>query len=673
MATRKSQENIETIRPEGYVNNREITNLKGHFLVKGSKNVRIVNQEKVASSQRYKLLGAAGSGQYPIVSGADWKTNTGVYRNLRAFVGDRGELEVKYQGNWVRIKNGFAGATFEWVPYWLTSELIDVLVGVNGTDKLFMWSGAITEVYSATATTITKKKYYSNTTFEFSEAENTITDSDGDFVARGFEAGGLITVTGSQFNDGDYTIDTVTADTITLIDADNLNDENAGDSIVIKDTLEGTWGQARFLAGTSGRAVLINGNSYTYSGGEDTGTLTGLTSVTGVEAGDTVFQDVIETEVAALDGLSLDLVAVQDNHLRVASKRDRRVFMSANDDYTNFTYTTPLRKPGEGFVMTFDACPVALVTDENDFYVSAGDDDWYRQYAEFTADQGGESIIIKKLKTSPGQAALSQGAVVRAKNGIAFMSQEKTFDSLAQVENIATEQSVPISDDIKLDLEAYDLTGIHGLYHKRSIFLALPAEGLVLEYDLRFGYWQPPQELPVSRLAVIDGKLCGHSSVSNETYELYSGYNDNGAPFKAVAAFGYDNFGSRYHEKKSTEFGTELYATRNTKVKNRLLFDYQGATDVREFLIEGDDESITFAPAAAAGIGKDKLGNAPLGGTLDPIDELVKLRAIDTTSAVNFFERQRVFEAEGKDIRFEILSFMENVVMADNEPAHIKR
>ena len=673
MATRKSQDNIETIRPEGYVNNREITNLKGHFLVKGSKNVRIINQEKVASSQRYKLLGSAGNGRHPIVSSVDWKTNTGTYRNLRGFVGDRGELEVKYQGDWQRLKNGFAGAEFEWTPYWLSSELLDVLVGVNGTDKLFMWSGAITEVYSATATTITKKKYYSNTTFEFREADKTITDSAGDFVARGFEAGGKITITGSEFNDGDYTIDTITANTITLIDADNLYDENAGESIVIKDTLEGTWGQARFLAGTSGRAVLIHGNAYTYTGGEDTGTLTGLSGLTGVVAGDTVFQDILETEAETIDGLSLNLIAVQDNHLRVASTRDRRVFMSANDDYTDFTYTTPLRKPGEGFVMTFDSCPVALVPDENDFYVSAGDDDWYRQYTEFTDDQGGESVIIKKLKTSPGQAAISQGAVVRAKNGIAFMSQEKTFDSLAQVENIATEQSVPISDDIKLDLEAYDLTGIHGLYHKRSIYLALPKEGLVLEYDLRFGYWQPPQELPVSRLAVIDGKLCGHSSVSNETYELYSGYDDNGAPFKAIAAFGYENYGSRFHEKISTEFGTELYATRNTKVKNRILYDYKGATDVREFELDGADESITFAPVDAAGIGKDKLGNAPLGSTLADIDDLVKLRSIDTTSAVNFFERQRVFEAEGKGIRFEILAFMENATMADNEPVHIRR
>ena len=676
MSTQRAGEYIETISPQGYINNREITNLPGHFLVKGSKNTRIINKEKVAVSKRYELLGEASDINNPIISSYDWKTNTGVYRNIRGYLGTKAELEVWYEEAWTRFKNGYQSADFRWIPYWLSSELLDVLVGVNGTDKLFMWSGGITEIYEVTASTLTKKQYYSNDTFTFNNSARTIVDTDSLFVARGFVVGEEITISGTTFNDGNYTIKTVEAGTITLIETDVLADENSGATVVIKDTYTGTWGQARFLAATSGRAVLIGGQSYTYTGGEGSGTLTGLTLspvALGVVAGDLAFQDVVESSPATLDGLELNLVSVVNNHLHVASERDRRVFMSANDDYDDFAYTSPLRVPGEGYVLTLDSCPTELVPDEDEMYISAGDDDWYRVFTEFTADQGGESVLVKKLKTGPGQAAVGYGAVAHIKNNIAFVSKEKTFDTLGNVENIQGPQSIAISDDIKDDFENYDLTNVHALYYRRSVFIALPAEGLVLEYDMRFQYWQPPQELPVRRLAVIDDELCGHSSNSNETYKLYTGYNDNGAPFKAVAAFGYENFGSRFMLKSFTEAATELYSSRNTIVKNRILYDYKGAGGIREFSIDGSDERISFIPPALAGLGQEKLGSNPLGGSLDDIEDLVKIRAIDTTELLTFFERQRVFEAEGADIRFEILAFGENIEMSDNVPNFIKR
>lgn len=96
----------------------------------------------------------------PIVSSFDWLTNTGVWRNIRGYLGTRAELEVWYENSWQRFKNGYISANFEWVPYWLSSEGLDVLVGVNGTDKLYMWSGGITRAVSATTNTITKTGNY---------------------------------------------------------------------------------------------------------------------------------------------------------------------------------------------------------------------------------------------------------------------------------------------------------------------------------------------------------------------------------------------------------------------------------------------------------------------------------------------------------------------------------
>lgn len=679
MPTRSAQDYVETISPQGYVSNREITNLPGVFLVKGSKNVRVVNKEKVASIKRFTLKGAAKDVNRPIVSSFDWKTNTNEYRHVRGYLGDSGEVEVWYNNAWRRVKNGYQNGSFEWFPIWDDTEQLDLLIGVRGDDKLYMWSGGVAEVASVTANTITKKGYLSGTTIAFNEVvdgNDTITDSNNGFLTAGFAVGDSITIQGSGSNDGDYTIKTVTAGTITLIDEDTLLTEAAGASVVVKHTNGGTWAEARFLTALSGRSVNIGGINYTYTGGEDTGTLTGLArspQADGITAGDYVMQDIVESEPATLDGRSNDLVSVQDNQLWVVDLKSRTVYISAVDDYTDFSYTTPLRVPGEGYKLTLDSTPTALVPAKDEMYVSAGDDDWYRVFKEFTDDQGGESVIVKQLDTAPGQAAISQGAVGHVKNNVAFVSVERTFDTLGNVENIEGVESVPLSDDILNDMEAYDFTNVHVKYHKRSVYIALPAEGLVLEYDFKFKLWQPPYELPVRRLAIIDNKLCGHSNNGNETYILFDGYNDNGAPFKAVAAFGYENFGARFTLKNFNEVAVELYLSRNTVVTERILYDYKGATDVREFEIDGSDESITFAPNDSAGLGKDKLGNAPLGGTLNDIDDLVKARAIDGTGHKDFFERQRIFESESLDCRFEIIAYGENVNVSDNDPDFIKR
>lgn len=62
---------------------------------------------------------------------------------------------------------------------------------------------------------------------------DTITDTGAGFVTAGFVDGDKITVSGSTSNDGDYTINTVVAGTITLIASDVLTTEELGASVTI--------------------------------------------------------------------------------------------------------------------------------------------------------------------------------------------------------------------------------------------------------------------------------------------------------------------------------------------------------------------------------------------------------------------------------------------------------
>lgn len=679
-------EYIQQLNPQGYVNNREITNLPGKYLVKGSRNVLIVNKEKVATRLGYKLVGAAKTKNKGHRSSCDWETSGDgvgqVVRNIR--MNTAGEMEVFYNGNWLLFKQYIAGTRAHFLGetgWWSEAEDLDLMLWLIGNDEVHSWAGGITEIASSTATTLTMKGNVAGTTLSFQDNGadlDTIEDSANGFVVAGFQIGDTILVQGSVSNDGEYTISDVTAGVLTLGVNDSLTTEAAGAAVVVKRP-GATWGESRFLSAGS---VNINGTDYSYTGGTDTATLTGLTAVPGGLGGVTVFQSVTVSSPGHLDGLKLDIIGMVNNYIFYGSTTSRAITISSADDYTDFTFTIPLRKPGEGFDMTVDSPPTAFVNDEDVMWISGRKNSWYKVSFTLAADQGSETIQIQKLKTATGQGAVSQDVIIHIKNSVAFLSFEPTIDTLGNVQNLLnTSTAVPISYEIRDDLLRYDLRDAHGIFYQNQIFITLPREAKLLIYNTFESFWQPPQDLAIGRLALIDidgngtQVLCGHSSESNETYQLFAPntYNDLGGPINFVMAFGYDNFGTRFTPKNADEFATELYGSPNSKVKDTMLYDYKGASGIRTFLIDCAKEAIRFTPPVGGGFGENEIGSQPLGSLTTPIDDLSKIKVVNETTMQDFFERQRVFSCSDLDARFAVIAYGENVEVSDNIPVYLKQ
>lgn len=678
---------VETINPKGYRSIGEVTNLLGLFLVAGSHDCVIVNGEKVASRKGYTLVGDVKTKNNGHKSSYDWETNRAFTRSVR--LNTAGELEVWFVnaagvGSWTLLKLFSANTRANFAPWWDATALIDKLLFVAGDANVYMWTGGVAEIAATTATTVTMKGYVSGTTIAFVEggaSNDTITDSANGFVTAGFQTGDTIEVSGTASNDGSYTILGVTAGVITLYPDDDLTNESAGSAFVIQKP-GATWAEQGFA--TSGtRKVRINDIEYTYTGGETTGTLTGLTGVSGVSAGDIAMQSVVTNTPATLAGLTLDLIAVYQNYVFYGDHTNRLVYMSKSSDFTDMAYTSPLRAPGEGAELTLDSTPTAFVPEggPNEFHIHGRKNDIYKVKFTMSADLSDESVTVEKLPTATGQAAINQGVIVRIKNAVAFMSFEPVIDTVGRILAIDTPTSKPISYFIKDDITSYNITDAHGVFFQNQIFITLPNEGKVLIYDTEQQIWQPPHNLPIGRFALIDVDdsgtqvLCGHSSIGNETYKLYDGYNDNEAPISVEMRFGYENYGTRFGAKSFDEIATELYASENTNVTNTTVYDYRGSTDIREFTIHGDgsDQETIFTPAVAGGLGVDPLGLNPLGSLGTGIEDLNKIRVVDTTPLQEFFERQRIFTAEGVDIRFAVIAYGENVQMSDNIATELKR
>jgi hypothetical protein len=451
-------------------------------------------------------------------------------------------------------------------------------------------------------------------------------------------------------------------------------------------TLQGatTWGEEGFLtAGT--RSVIIEGTTYAYTGGESTDTLTGVTpdpSVAGHTVGASCVQAIRTTANSAITSLpnafQNDLIEVLDNQVWVGSLVSREIYVSKINDYEDFGFSAP-RLVGEGVLLTLDQATTAFVVQDESMFVSAGTDYWFQSELQVSEDLLNETLLVNRLKTSPQQAALSQGAVGNIKNLTVFISNEPTLDSLGNVENYVTSQSRPISDPIKVEFDTLDFTDAHIKYFKNNLYIALPKETKLLIYNIEKGFWEAPQILPAGRLAIYDGDLYLHSNSVDETYKLFQGTSDvqgssgDKLAINAIARFNYQNYGARAAKKFQTEWFSEGYISTNTDLTLKLRYDYVGAGATVNNTISGDvNQDIIFYNTSDPSLGKTPLGKAKLAG--DPGGLLLnKFRVINELAPLDYYEIQAEYSTNDIDQDWEILAFGSDATIANNDNNEIKQ
>lgn len=434
-----------------------------------------------------------------------------------------------------------------------------------------------------------------------------------------------------------------------------------------------TWIDAGFYSATAGTAIIINGNTYHFTAGEGTTTLTGVApNPTGEANGSIVHQAVITTPVSTMTTISStftpDLIKVLNNQIFLGYTRSSVLWISKVNDYTDYSSSTP-RQTGEGATLILDANLVGLDPQENFMYVTAGQDLWYNVSFELQTSTVGvtyEQVNALPLKTGRRQAARSQAYLSHMKNNIIVVTQETTVDTFGRVEtSFATPQQVNISDSIKLDIDAYDFDDGSIAYFRNYIYVAVPKEGLVLMYSILTKSWEAPQTLPVSRFYVVDGELYGHSYSTFESYKLFTGYADRVYPgfegfgIGATWKFSFQNYGSRFSYKKATKAFVEGYINSNTTLNMKLNYELDGCKTVKTFELAGDDAQFVCITGAEGSLGKESLGKIKLGGTMtSSINGLPpKFRWFPTFTNTDFFECSFEFSVLGSDERMELIAF----------------
>lgn len=369
-----------------------------------------------------------------------------------------------------------------------------------------------------------------------------------------------------------------------------------------------------------------------------------------------------------------DLVANEAGQVWYGNFASTGVYVSQQGNYKSCAYTATGRLYGEGAFIILDAPPIGFKQQGQLMYCSAGLDEWWVEVREklsysYTYVVGStpttvtvvtENLTMGKLKTAALQGAQSQSLIGQMKNALIYVSNEPIFNSFGPVKNVYQEpQIVNMSDPIKYDVDAYSFNNGQVFYYNYYIYITVPAQGVVRIYNVRNKYWEAPQLLPVSRFYLVGGQLYGHSSLTNESYQMFVGNDDNGNPISSVIAFPYVSAegGAANQLKNFNKHYTEGYIAANTTILLTINYDFGGFTGTYTTSISGTEAGIIFNRIVDGSLGQNSLGSEPIGSILNlpTPSALPKFRIISTMPRLDCFEYQIVFSSDDIDMNYSIL------------------
>lgn len=456
-----------------------------------------------------------------------------------------------------------------------------------------------------------------------------------------------------------------------------------------------TWAQSRFYTSRNQTVVCVRtGTEYTYSGGTNTLTLTGIADTTGLVAGDILVQKIVTYTNEPIANHTNHFITNFENQIVIGSEDDNEVYASKNSSFTDFSQSSP-RAAGEGFLLTLDNPTRAITSLGSNLLIGAGKSVIFKVVFEQLAIGAtvAETAKIKRLDVGVNQGFLNQESIVPVGNTIFFLTNEVALRTIEDPDNLTGVNPKTLSNPIKPDFDAEDWDGAFGMWYKNSLFYSAPDNSrlymlnFVEDADGKlFRFWNPPQVLPVgpTSLIEIDGvqQLYGHSNVVPETYLLFDGASDgqyvdmpveDKLPIEYRAVFAYNDYKKKGVLKNFDEYHVEGEITTSTVDLELILrYDFDGITQQITKTIDGSNEDILEGQVGLNSLAQQSLAVNPLGGLLYPPEDARRFRVTFEIAKEDFFELQTEFYLNDVDKFFSILTHGANATMSKRKPINIR-
>lgn len=417
-----------------------------------------------------------------------------------------------------------------------------------------------------------------------------------------------------------------------------------------------------------------------------------------------VLQKVVTNTSRPALGFSCDFLKVIGNQVHIGSYSSRLVYISKDTNYAEFT-VPDVRVAGDPDILTLDSNVNGITVQKQNAttqvaVISGSEGDWYTILrSNITVGTTlTEDVQVVKSETADLQTALAHEFIDTVGDSILFLDQSNQLRQYGTVRNIVTPVYPELSLDVQDELAGVDFTGGHLRVATDGegamvVYATAPLIGTDYMYQVRQRIdesgnltaerlWHPPQIRNLSRIAIIDGQIFGHSNSNPQLYQLWNtgqwhddspSATDTGVPYECIAAFVYDSGDNRVLQEKFDKIFFEGYLTEGTDLFGKAYLDYQGATALYDIVVNNRDHlAKTYVGQNAISLGDKSLGDDPLGDSVNESNddqELVpKFRTIVGVEEADCFEHSLLAWSNQLDARWELLCLGTNAVPSLNTP-----
>lgn len=446
---------------------------------------------------------------------------------------------------------------------------------------------------------------------------------------------------------------------------------------------------ASFL--TASGTVIINGTTYTYTGSSGS-TLTGVTAnPTGEANGSGVLAPVVTTANAPAAGFNSDFLKVINNQVYVGSYLSRLCYISANDNYIDYTVPTP-RSAGDPELLTLDSALRGIGVRTGKAHIGIGNGEWaIVSFTDITVGTVLTQQTVVDVKPVANLAApYAHEFIDNVGDNLVYLSQDQQIRTFGDFNNVFVSAYPSLSQEISTELMAENFEGGSLKCIADFTYLCSAASGKTYLYQVRQSVdannqvvverlWHAPFIWSVTHVDDIEGTVVGFSNANPQIYELWDtnqwhddSPSDEPLPYSCVLALSYRTGNRRQGLQSFDKLFSEGYFTAGTPLNGTINYNYKGATNSLVFVINSIQQPGFNFSTSYASLGDSSLGDEPEGdGITEDPTALVKFKVIKSLPQVDCFEYQPVFSSDAVDAQWELLAEGTNAVASDHDATFI--
>lgn len=451
-----------------------------------------------------------------------------------------------------------------------------------------------------------------------------------------------------------------------------------------------SWQQAGFSTTSGEKTIVISGTTYTYTGGESTTTLTGVTpDPSALAVGATALQAVQTHANTPAANFNSDFIKVINNQVYVGSYVSRLCYISSSTDFKNYTVPVP-RTPGSPELLTLDGTLKGIAVRQGAAHIGFGASSWaVITFSDITV--GTDLTQQTKVTIKPVallQAPYAHEFIDSVGDNLIYLAQDQQVRSFGDFNNLFTTGYPSLSQEIAIELADETFTGGGLRCIGEFIYLTAPNSGKVYLKQERTRVdadgnvvaerlWHPPFVWNATFIDQINGVVVAFSNANPQIYEVWDTnqwYDDSPSdeqlPYTCIMALGYRGGTRRQGLWSFEKQFTEGYISLGTPLNLLMNYEFNGSRNAVNTIVNSVDRPAYLFSSYPASLGDESLGDESLGGgSLDGSEVLPKFKVINTMPLVNCFEWQPIYYSDTVNANWEVLAVASNAEVVEQQDA----